>query len=192
MPGQRSPADPGCPEHSTASAMRGAVCAVPGRPHARRSPWWAQLAGAAAASEAEHESLGFIFCPHFGLGAMPVRLVRAVLTTALAIEVVGATANLFVKFRRRRLSRTHGSGCRMRRRNRNRGDGLPGNGLLRSGHAGRSLLRGGFLWSGRIRRHLILSHSCSHSPQFQYRRCRSGSIAYPILQRCFAPRMTGG
>ncbi len=160
-------------------------------PHCAKMPPRAHLAGAAAAAEAEHD-LGFIFCPHFGLGAMPVRLVRAVLTTALAIEVVGATANLFVKFRRRRLNRTHGPACRMRRRNRNRGNRLPGNGLLRSGHAGRSLLRGGFLWSGRIRRHLILSHSCSQSPQVQSRRCRQCSIRVSILQRCFAPRMTGG
>ncbi len=42
---------------------------------------------------------------HFRLCAMPIRLVRAVMTAAIAKEFVGAPANLVMKLRRRGLSR---------------------------------------------------------------------------------------
>ncbi len=134
----------------------------------RTDPCPAQLHGSTAhGAKPKSAGLGLIFCPHLGLGAMPVRFMRAVLTTPLAIEIVGAAANLLVQFRRRGLSRPAGPGRRMRRRNRNCGGHLPGSGVLRSGLAGRFFPRGGFLWSGRIRRFLILSHSCSLSPHVQ-------------------------
>jgi hypothetical protein len=51
-----------------------------------------------------------IFRPHLELGAMPICLVRAVLTAAFAIELVGTTANLVIEFGCRGLGRTHRHG----------------------------------------------------------------------------------
>ncbi len=121
-----------------------------------------------------------IFRTYFRLGAMPVRLVRAVLPTALTIKFIRTTADFLIQFR----------GCRLCRKHVGRKNRSCGHHLLRGRNIRSSILRSGallrFLDSGFVRRLFLFGHSSSQSPEPQFSPCENHSpvLSITIARAC--------